>query len=309
MTKRATVVGVGLIGGSISLALREQGWHVSGVDTDEERCLGSIRAGILDSCGWDPDSEITFVATPVGQIPHVAIRALTESPEGLVTDVGGVKTVIVETVDHPRFVGGHPMAGSEQDGIEGADATMFKGTNWALTPGPSTADSTFAGVRTIVRSLGSEVVALAPDRHDALVALVSHVPHLVAASLVGLAARRSEEHSAVLRLAAGGVRDMTRIAAGHPGIWPDICVENQEAIVGALDDLIDTLVDTRREVVQAERENLLQRLEYARAARVSLPTGAPSSGLVEVRIPVLDRKGEIAALTVLATDLDVPHRF
>ena len=252
MSRRATVVGVGLIGGSIGLALRELGWHVSGVDPDGERCSRGLELGALDAAGWDPAAEVTFVATPVGLVAGLVAEALDASPSGLVTDVGSVKASIVEAVDDPRFVGGHPMAGSELDGVEGADASMFRGANWVLTPGGATADSAFARVRSIVRSLGAEVVTLSPDRHDALVALVSHVPHLTAASLVGLAARRSEEHSAILRLAAGGFRDMTRVAAGQPGIWPDICAENRAAITEALDDLIGALGEVRREVAEAD---------------------------------------------------------
>ncbi|MDP6493470.1 MAG: prephenate dehydrogenase/arogenate dehydrogenase family protein [Acidimicrobiales bacterium] len=306
MSRRATVVGVGLIGGSIGMALREAGWHVSGVDADEACCTRGLELGALDAVGWDPAAEVTFVAVPVGMIAGLVGEALDASPAGFVTDAGSVKAAIVEAVDDPRFVGGHPMAGSEQDGIEGADASMFRGANWVLTPGAATADDAFAGVRSVVRSLDAEVVTLSPERHDALVALVSHVPHLTAASLVGLAARRSEEHSAVLRLAAGGFRDMTRIAAGHPGIWPDICAENRTAITGVLDDLIGALGEVRREVVESDEACLLERLESARAARLSLPTGAPPpSDLLEVRVPVLDRKGEIASVAALATDLDV----
>ncbi len=306
MSRRATIAGVGLIGGSVGMALREQGWHVSGVDADPAQCARGIELGALDATGWDAAAEVTFVAVPVGRVAAVAAEALEAAPAGFVTDVGSTKAAIVEAIDDPRFVGGHPMAGSEQEGVEGADAAMFRGANWVLTPGGATADDAFALVRAVVRSLGAEVVTLAPERHDALVALVSHVPHLTAASLVGLADRRSEEHSAVLRLAAGGFRDMTRIAAGHPGIWPDICAENRDAITGALDDLIAALGDVRRVVAEGDGATLLARLEAARAARVSLPTGAPPpSELLEVRVPVLDRKGEIAAVAALATELDV----
>ena len=250
-------MGVGLIGGSIGLALRERGWHVSGVDPDEARLAAALEMGVIDAAGWDSAAEVTFVATPVAHIADAVRAALDASPEGLVTDVGSVKVPVVSAVDDKRFVGGHPMAGSEQDGLEGADASMFVDTNWVLTPGDGTDDAAFARVRTAVASLGAEVVTLAPDRHDALVALVSHVPHLTAATLMGLAAARSEEHYAVLRLAAGGFRDMTRIAAGHPGIWPDICAENSHAISEVLDDLIEALGVVRREVAEADREGLL----------------------------------------------------
>ncbi len=294
------------MGGSIGMALRSRGWHVSGVDPDAERLARAVEMGAVDAAGWDSAAEVTFVATPVALIADAAHQALDASPAGLVTDVGSVKEPVVSAVDDPRFVGGHPMAGSEQDGIEGADAEMFRDANWVLTPGGSTGDAAFARVRTIVSSLGAEVVTLSPERHDALVALVSHVPHLTAATLMGLADSRSEEHYAVLRLAAGGFRDMTRVAAGHPGIWPDICSENSHAIAEVLDDLIEALGVVRREVSESDRAGLLARLERARAARVSLPTGAPMpSELAEVRVPIPDRHGEIAAIATLATELDV----
>jgi len=164
------------------------------------------------------------------------------------------------------------MAGSEQEGVDGASATMFANANWVLTPTERTDDKEFAIVREVVTSFGAEVVTLSPERHDALVATVSHVPHLTAATLMGLASTQSEEHYAVLRLAAGGFRDMTRIAAGSPGIWPDICKENSEAITEVLDDLIEDLSRVRNEIAQEDKSALLRRLETARQARISLPT-------------------------------------
>ena len=197
--------------------------------------LGAIAAG-----GLDPDAEITFVATPASAVADVVQQALATT-SGVVTDVGSVKAPVAAAVADPRFCGGHPMAGSELDGLDGADADLFEGAVWVLTPTAATADTTFAAVARVVSDLGAEVVALPPERHDALVAVVSHVPHLAAAALMTLADERAEEHAALLRLAAGGFRDMTRIAAGHPAIWLDICAENRAAIVDALDALVDRL--------------------------------------------------------------------
>jgi prephenate dehydrogenase len=149
-------------------------------------------------------------------------------------------------------------------------------------------------------------VALPPERHDMLVAVVSHVPHLTAATLMRLADERSEEHRALLRLAAGGFRDMTRIASGHPGIWPDICGENQAAIVEVIDELTAALHDMRQVVAKGDREGLLSVLEQARAARVNLPARLRTAADIrEVRVPVPDRPGMLAEVTTLATDLDV----
>lgn len=303
--RRAAVVGTGLIGGSIGLALRNRGWHVTGDDRDPARAARALELGALDAVGPDPHAEITFIATPVRAVAAAARAALAAGP-GIVTDVGSVKSSIVETVADPRFLGGHPMAGSEQEGLDGADPDLFAGALWVLTPTAATSDATYAAVRSVVRSLGADVVALTPEHHDALVAVVSHVPHLTAAALMHLADDRATEHRALLRLAAGGFRDMTRIAAGHPGIWPDICAENREAIVDVLDGLLASLQHVRSVVVDDDRAGLLAVLERARAARVNLPTRvAHAEDMCEVRVPVPDRPGVLAEVTTLAGALDV----
>ena len=300
----AQLIGTGLIGGSIGLALRKQGWHVTGRDRDPERAARALELGALDAVGDDPDAEVTFVATPVGAVADEARKALAAG--GVVSDVGSVKGPIVTAIGHPRFVGGHPMAGSEQEGVEGADGELFEGATWVLTPTADTDPQAFLTVRSVVSSLGADVIAVPPDRHDTLVAVVSHVPHLTAATLMGLAAGVAEEHTTLLRLAAGGFRDMTRVAAGHPGIWPDICAENREAIVATLDRLVGALTSMRDVVSGADREGLLRLLERARDARVSLPVrAARAEDLVELRVPVPDRPGVLAEVTTLAGELGV----
>lgn len=302
---RANIVGVGLIGGSIGLALRAQGWHVSGVDDDGDRTRRALELGVIDGVGLDPDVEVTFVATPVRTVAEAAGKALAGTT-GLVTDVGSVKARIVEAVCDRRFVGGHPMAGSEQEGVDGATADLFEGAVWVLTPTSETDDAAYARIRAVVSSFGADVIALPPDRHDELVAVVSHVPHLTAASLMRIADERADEHAALLRLAAGGFRDMTRIASGHPGIWPDICEENRVAIVAGLDRLIDALVEAREQVAASDRAALLAGLTRARAARMNLPARyTRPSELAEVRVPVPDRAGVLADVTTLASELAV----
>ncbi len=307
------MVGCGLIGASIGLALRSRGWHVTGVDRDQERVAKALGVGAIDAVGVDPDAVVTFVAVPVGMVAGMATAALAAGP-GLVTDVGSVKRAIVEAVADRRFVGGHPMAGSEQEGVEGADAALFEGATWVLTPTEATDPLAYTGVRSVVTSLGADVVAVAPDRHDDLVALVSHVPHLTAAALMDLAVDSvsgtppdGAGHAILLRLAAGGFRDMTRIAAGHPGIWPDICEQNQEAILATLDRLIAALGGLRSTVAGADRHALLGALARARSARVNLPARAATrpDTLVELRVPIPDRPGVLAEITTLAGELGV----
>ena len=303
--QRASIIGTGLIGGSIGLALRAHGWHVSGTDLEPQAAQRALELGAIDSIGLDPTSTITFVCAPVRSIPDEVARALA-STTGTVTDVGSVKASVVGAVANARFIGGHPMAGSEQLGVEGATPDLFEGAVWVLTPVAGTDSDHYSVVASVVRLLGAEVVALAPDRHDALVAVVSHVPHLAAAALMGIADERAEEHVALLRLAAGGFRDMTRIAAGTPTIWPDICAENQNAIVEVIDRLVLELGEMRAMVADGQRDRLLATLERAQQARRNLPSRVVHpEEVAEVRIPVPDRDGVIADVTTFASEMAI----
>ena len=303
--RRATVVGLGLIGGSICVALRERGWLVSGDDQDAQRVTEALERGLISAAGIDAESQVTFVAVPVTAISLQVQRAL-DATSGIVTDVGSVKAVVTRTITDPRFIGGHPMAGSELEGLDGADGELFTGAVWVLTPTPTTSDAAFATVANIVNDLGAEVVGLDPVRHDELVAIVSHVPHLTAATLMGVAGSRATEHAALLRLAAGGFRDMTRIASGHPAIWLDICAENRPAIISTLSALIDGLSDMRTAVDTGDRATILQRLTAARESRANLPSRIKAlADLSEVRIPIPDRPGAAAEVFTLAAELGV----
>ncbi len=303
--RRANVIGLGLIGGSIAVALRSRGWIVNGVDDRAQTTATAVDRGVIDAVGLDADAEITFVAVPVLQGVVTVQRALAET-NGIVTDAGSVKGPICAAITDPRFVGGHPMAGSEREGLDGADSNLFEGAIWVLTPDDDADDLVFSQLTTIIGGLGAEVVAVAPGRHDDVVAVVSHVPHLTAASLMTLADDRSIEHAALLRLAAGGFRDMTRVASGRPDIWLDICDENRVAIVGALSHLIEELRDVRDAIDTGRRDDLRGRLDRAREARANLPSRVvhPES-LAEVRIPIPDRAGAAAEVFVLAADLSV----
>jgi prephenate dehydrogenase len=224
----------------------------------------------------------------------------------VVTDVSGVKSAIVDEADHPRFIGGHPMAGSEQTGLRGADPDLFEGAVWVLTPTAATDLESFDRLKGVVMSLGADVLVLSAADHDRLVAVVSHVPHLVAATLMNAATDSAEQDRALLRLAAGGFRDMTRVAAGHPGIWPDICTENAAAIIDALDALMTDLDAMRARVARGDRPALLASLEKASAARRNLPARAVRpEHLAELRIRVPDRAGVLAEITRLAADAGI----
>jgi prephenate dehydrogenase len=314
--RRVALIGTGLIGASIGLAVRKTGATVVAFDREREHAERALAAGAVDEIADSiadavADADVTFVAVHVGQVAPVVADALSAGARA-VTDVGSVKAAVVADVvaasgaDATRFVGGHPMAGSEQEGIEGATADLFVGATWVLTPTEQTDHEAFVAVRGLVADLGAEVLAVTPEHHDALVAIVSHVPQLAATTLMDFATHETEERSTLLRLAAGGFRDMTRIAAGAPGIWPDICIANRDAIVAALDDYRGALDRVRDLVAEGDRNGLLELLERARAARRSLPVGAPApTSLVELRVRVADRPGVLAEVTTLAGSLGV----
>jgi prephenate dehydrogenase len=318
-----------LIGGSIGLALRRQGWWVSGVDDNATRAQRALDLGAIDEVRMDTSAMATFIAVPAGAVAEIAKSVLSqqdaedrtlglETPQPwratltgrprarIVTDVAGVKAGIVSAIGHPRFVGGHPMAGSEQEGVDGADPDLFLGATWVLTPDQHTSGEAYSEVQALVRLFGANPVAVEPRRHDELVAVVSHAPHLTAAALMNLAADVATSDATLLRLAAGGFRDMTRVASGHPGIWPDVVVENQEAILAALDRLSARIDELRSVVAEGDRERLLEILQRARDARVSLPTGAPAlAQATELRLPLPDRPGAIAEVSTLLGGLGV----
>lgn len=316
MGEQVAVVGTGLIGGSLGKALVRAGYEVVGFDADRERLATAVEEGAVSAVAASVEEAATgaafaVVAVPVSAVAPLVVAALDAGAE-VVTDVGSVKAPVVREVERARpevaarYVGGHPMAGSEQEGLAGADPDLFQGATWVLTPTAVTDPAAFTRLRALLGELGAEVVAVDPVHHDELVARVSHLPHLAAGTLMLLAAGGTDDTRPLLRLAAGGFRDMTRIAAGHPGIWPDICAENRDAIVAAFDEYLARLGEVREAVARGDRQALLELLETAREARVNLPVGAERVGpLVELRIPVPDRPGVLAEVTTLAGQLGV----
>ncbi|HMC40501.1 MAG TPA: prephenate dehydrogenase/arogenate dehydrogenase family protein, partial [Acidimicrobiales bacterium] len=156
--RRAQIVGTGLIGGSIGAALRRRGWVVTGDDVVATRAERAVELGAADHAGRDTAAQLVFVATPAGAVPDVVAAALDRHPGAVVTDVAGVKGPVVARIADPRFVGGHPMAGSEQEGVDGSDPEMFEGATWVLTPEAHTDPLAFTTVRAAVSSLGANVV-------------------------------------------------------------------------------------------------------------------------------------------------------
>lgn len=283
-TPRAIILGTGLLGASVGLALRSQGWEVAGWDPDPEGLAEASRRGAITTelDGPDGDADLVVLAAP----PEAIVTTLNElESDALVTDIAGVKGPIVTAGSRlAHFVGGHPMAGGETSGASLASGTMFHGATWVITSdGTDPADVTT--LREIVTAFGANPLVMTAAEHDAAVARISHLPQVVAAALMRLA----ETDPASLPLAGGGFRDLTRIAAGDSSWWAEVLTANSIEVDASIERLQETLDEWRR-IVRAESDDELgAELEAARVARADL-----GEHHTQVRVVLLDKPGEIA---------------
>lgn len=306
-TERIVIVGTGLIGGSIGLALRQLGVTVVGVDASRDNAEAALAVGAVDEIATDvagavAEASIVVVATPVGAIlPTVAEIART-APDGLVvTDVGSTKGTIVSEAErvlgpHRPFVGGHPMAGTEGEGVASARADLFEGALWILTPTAQTNSDAYRRMNAFVTRLGARTLALEPQEHDRMVALVSHLPYAIATALMALAAR---EDSRLFRAAAGSFRDVTRTAGSNPRVWRDIFATNREALVAELDGFMDNLNVLRRAVSEDRWDEFDALVATARDTRRRFPVKGERTVVdpVTIEIAIADRAGVLADVT------------
>lgn len=299
------VVGTGLIGGSVGMGLRAAGAAtVRGVDRSPEHLDRALELGAVDEISADlaqacEGADLAVVAVPVGQVVPTVERIASAAPRMIVTDVGSAKGPIVAGAEAVlgSFVGGHPMAGSEREGIEAARADLFEGALWMLTPTAHTDAGAFRKVNTLVQRLGARSLALDPAEHDRLVALVSHLPYAVATTLMELAGSQGDDR--VLRAAAGSFRDVTRTAGSNPGIWKDILSANRGAVLGALDAFTERLSGFRDALAADDWDAVTHFIEHARDARRRLPLKGergPADPFV-VQVPIPDRAGVLAEIT------------
>lgn len=280
----ATIFGTGLLGASVGLALRSRGWLVRGWDPNPDALEEALGRGALESPLEAPttaEADLIVLAAPPDAI---AETLRTMDTDTLVTDIAGVKLPIVAAATHlTHFVGGHPMAGGETSGASLASSSLFHGATWVLTADRADEDD-LEKMRGIVSSFGANPVVLTAEEHDAAVARVSHLPHVLAAALMRLA----DEDPATLGLAGGGFRDLTRIAAADSSWWAEVLAANAEQVGDSIDELQQTL-DSWKEIIASGGGALAERLESARRARLGL-----GEHHTQVRVILLDRPGEIA---------------
>lgn len=291
------IVGTGLLGTSVGLALRRRGIDVLLSDRNPEhvRTATGLGAGRVYA---DERPGLVVVAVPPDHVGAEVARALVET-DAIVTDVGSVKTAPLHALagvsGTERYAGSHPMAGSERSGPLAANAAMFDGRPWAVTPHASSATRTVEAVTELARLAGGSVVLLSPEEHDLAVARTSHLPHLLAVLVAGRLADAPAEH---LALSGQGVRDVTRVAGGDPALWQQIVTGNGPAVAGLLTqvrDQLDVLIDA---VVRGEREPLTEILERGVAGTLAIPGkhGGPSRPTGSVFVSVPDHPGELARL-------------
>jgi prephenate dehydrogenase len=269
--KRVTIVGVGLIGGSLALSARENGSfaHITGVGRTRENLekakeLGVVDAYTLNLAAGVKQSDLIVIATPVSAVVPLLVKMLPHLKENaVVTDVGSVKGSMMKKVESLSlgnicFVGGHPIAGTENSGVEAAFLGLFKGRKCVLTPSKLTNAAALEKIKSLWISVGSDVVIMDSERHDKIMAAVSHLPHVIAFTLVNFLSSIDSSHERIFNFSAGGLKDFTRIAASDPIMWRDIALMNKTNLVEMLDGYVKTL-NAFKDLINGEDATGLQK--------------------------------------------------
>jgi prephenate dehydrogenase len=305
---RIAVLGVGLIGGSIGLAARGRAEaEVIGYDPDSEVRERALGLGAIDrSVGSIAEAvegaQAVFVAAPVGALPAAVRQALAGAPaDCVVSDVGSTKRILADAAADERFVGGHPLAGAETEGVQHAREDLFDGATWYLTPTPqSTAGVLYERLHALLRRLGAHPTAIDAATHDRLMANVSHLPHVLANLLAGqVAAEGAVEGGGRLPAIGPSFRDAIRVAGANSAIWADIYLSNADALLAAIDEFDGRLDEARALILTGDTIGLTAWIDRARADRDSL-LGAGLSGeaVHELRVHVPNRPGVIAEIAL-----------
>ncbi|MCS6787253.1 MAG: prephenate dehydrogenase/arogenate dehydrogenase family protein [Thiobacillaceae bacterium] len=280
MIRRLAILGVGLIGGSLALALKRTALveTVVGYGRGRDNLELALRQGVIDALADTPETavagaELAVLAVPVGSMPWLMQRiAPVLAPDAVLTDVGSTKQDVVAAAEAhlgprlARFVPGHPIAGAEASGVAAAHADLFRGKEVILTPLPHTDPLALERVQAMWQGCGAQVLRMPPALHDRIFAAVSHLPHLAAFALMDELAGR-DEAELYFRHAGSGFRDFTRIAGSHPEMWRDIALANRAALVAELDAYIARLRVMRELVAAGDGEALMQLLTRASRAR------------------------------------------
>ncbi|MGK2906133.1 MAG: prephenate dehydrogenase [Desulfuromonadales bacterium] len=277
---KLAVVGVGLIGGSLALALKEAGvvGHVAGIGRGLSNLETAFKLGLVDSFTQSlaegvADADVVFLATPVQSLGDVAEQAMPHLKAGaIITDGGSVKQAVIDAIephlrDDVHFVPGHPIAGTENSGAEAAFATLYRDRRCILTPTERTADEALERIRHMWQIVGSQVVVMAVDKHDRVLAAISHLPHMVAYALVNAVGAYDRYDENVLEYSAGGFRDFTRIASSDPTMWRDIALTNREALLEMMEQFEIFFAELKEDVAIGSGERLFEFFRRSKQSR------------------------------------------
>jgi prephenate dehydrogenase len=314
--KHLYIAGLGLIGGSVAYGLQDSSFKVSGWDRDPEIRNKAVGEGLVDEI-IEPEKlpesvDGVMLSVPVSSMPEVVKKII--AGEGKIpryfTDVGSTKSWITTRMDeilpeNCEFVGGHPMAGSEKSGLEAADPLLFENAICVITSDGNS--SCIERVKEIWKSLGAHLMTMEPDTHDKIAARVSHLPHLTAAALVHALGGLGGQAEQALPLAAGGFRDVTRIAGGDPSLWRDIFKTNREKIIKTLEEFQNILNEVKLLLGNNRWEEIIEWLSGARKQRSRIPdkTKGIVGSLFELRIQAPDRPGILAEITTVLSENNI----
>ena len=285
--RNITILGVGLIGGSLGLALKAKGFRgeITGLGRRMETLDIALERGAVDNATTDfhagiYEADLVVVGTPVDLIPEMVQRIAeiwTSDPRPLlITDVGSIKGQVVETIESfltmpdLHFVGSHPMAGSEQTSVAAARADLFDGAKCIVTPTVNTHPQALKLVTDLWQSVNTQVCHLSPTEHDLLIAGASHLPHLIASILTNTVGDIGNEKAKALDFAATGFRDTTRIAAGSPQLWKAIFMQNARSLLPMIDSMIENLTEFKALVENQDDVQIERVLEHAKILRDTL---------------------------------------
>ncbi len=282
------VVGLGLMGGSLARAVKEAGlpWRVRALARSPETRRAALEAGAVDEAFAEaraaaPGADLVVIALPVLAVEGAA-RDLAPhlSPGAVVTDVGSTKAALSRRVEAilpagVPFVGGHPIAGTEESGFTASFSGLYRGARCLLTAGPTATPAAVALVRGLWEDVGMRVEVLDAAVHDRILAVISHLPHVVAYALVNAAAAAERDAPGLLSYTGGGFRDFTRIAASHPAMWRDICLDNREQLLAAIDLFLAEAAHLRALIAAGDGEGLERAFDAARVVRRSLAPAPP----------------------------------
>jgi prephenate dehydrogenase len=302
--ERLAVIGTGLLGCSVALAARRTGTRCRGFDADAKVLQQAAKLGAVDAAPSlaeaVADAELVVVAVPVGRAPAVVREVLAAAgPAAVVTDVASTKRALA-SVEDPRFVPGHPVAGGVSGGPGRATADLFDAATWFLAPTPASSDESVALAERFVASLGARAVRVEAEAHDRLLALTSHLPHALANLLMLRVAEAAEQDDAPLAYAGASLREMTRLAGANATVWSDIFLENADEIGAALTGFRASLDELERALAAGDRAAVEASISAAAAARERLETFAyrtEPAQLNRIRVRVPDRPGVLAHIT------------